>query len=140
MADELTFSLTIRVDLRELQGWPPRKVDAFFSGLAGALIAQQGSAAELETFRSQVLPLLPQMQGLQPQARVIAQWPAIPNYYCRHCGDEARRNPDDVREWGCAHCAGSSFSVYFNFMHVPKENVISIPRKDPVERTDPQLP
>jgi len=45
----------------------------------------------------------------------ISTWPALPGFCCRHCGDAARQNPDDLREWGCARCNGATHSVALSF-------------------------
>jgi len=45
----------------------------------------------------------------------ITEWPAIPGFACRSCGDAARRNPYDLGEWGCARCNGASHSAAINF-------------------------
>ena len=46
----------------------------------------------------------------------VNQWPIITGYICRKCGDNARRDPDDDRNWGCATCEESSHSVWLNFV------------------------
>jgi hypothetical protein len=45
----------------------------------------------------------------------IIDWPVIPGFACRTCGDMARQNPDDAGEWGSARCNGVSHSVALNF-------------------------
>jgi ribosomal protein L37AE/L43A len=45
----------------------------------------------------------------------IAKWPSAGAFHCNTCGDNARVNPLDSREWGCARCNGSSHSVALNF-------------------------
>ena len=45
----------------------------------------------------------------------ISQWPTIDGFACSYCGDQARQNPGDNREWGCARCDGSSHSLALNF-------------------------
>ena len=45
----------------------------------------------------------------------IKDWPIVPGYSCRACGQSARANPRDSREWGCAQCDGSSHALTLNF-------------------------
>ena len=53
----------------------------------------------------------------------ISEWEPI-KFVCRVCGDTARMNPDDHREWGCVTCNGSSHTLFLNF--APKESSMSV--------------
>jgi hypothetical protein len=56
------------------------------------------------------------MEAERARARPpIADWPLVDGYSCRACGQPARANPRDGREWGCAGCNGSSHSLILNF-------------------------
>jgi hypothetical protein len=54
----------------------------------------------------------------------LSDWPLVSDddydYRCRTCGEPARRNPVDVREWGCVKCGYRTHSVSIWFSETEK--------------------
>jgi hypothetical protein len=59
--------------------------------------------------------MTPLVRAAEPNGRDFALWPIVAGYRCRQCGDDARSNPADNREWACARCNGASHTLALNF-------------------------